>query len=212
MKIRLILLSSIILLALSASGQTDPAAVKVLDKFSSAALAAPSVSMKFRLVTDDLAENKHDSLNGSVIISKDRYKLDLDNNIIWFNGDISWSYLLAEKEVTITKPDKKDNSFQNKPSGIFTMYRKDYKTRLIEEKMDSWVIDLYPEDINSELIRIRLTIGKTLTDLRRLEYKRDDGVVLTIMVSEYDLKFKPDQATFTFNPEKYRDVEIIDMR
>lgn len=212
MKTRIILLSSILMLSFSASGQTDPAAVKVLDKFSSNALAAPSVSMKFRLVTDDLAENTRDSLNGSVIISKDRYKLDLDNNIIWFNGDISWSYLVAEKEVTITKPDKKDNSFQNKPSGIFTMYRKGYKTRLIDEKIDSWVIDLYPEDIKSELIRVRLTIGKTFTDLRRLEYKRDDGVVLTIFVSEYDLKFRPNQDTFIFNPEKYKGVEVIDMR
>ena len=212
MKIRIILFTSILILALSASGQTDQAAVEVLDKFSANALAAASVSMKFRLVTDDLAENTHDSLNGSVIISKDRYKLDLDNNIIWFNGDISWSYLIAEKEVTITKPDRKDNSFQNKPSGIFTMYRKGYKTRLIEEKMDSWVIDLYPEDIQSDLIRVRLTIGKTLTDLRRLEYKRDDGVVLTILVSDYDLKFKPEQDTFIFKPEKYKGVEVIDMR
>jgi outer membrane lipoprotein-sorting protein len=78
--------------------------------------------------------------------------------------------------------------------------------------MDTWVIDLYPEDIKSDIIRVRLTIGKTLTDLRRLEYKRDDGVVLTIFVSEYDLKYKPDQDTFIFNPEKYKGVEVIDMR
>jgi outer membrane lipoprotein carrier protein len=212
MKITIILLLSPLMLAFNASGQTDPAAVKVLDKFSSSALGAPSVSMKFRLITDDLAENTHDSIYGSVIISKDRYKLEMENNIIWFDGGISWSYLVAEKEVTITKPDKKDNSFQNKPSGIFTMYRKGYKTRLIDEKMDSWIIDLYPEDISSELIRVRLTIGKTLTDLKRLEYKRNDGVVLTIIVSEYNLKIKPVQDTFLFNPEKYKEVEVIDMR
>jgi outer membrane lipoprotein carrier protein len=212
MKIRIILLSQILMLAFNVSGQTDPAAVKILDKFSSNALGAPSVSMKFNLITDDLAQNAHDSLYGSVLISKDRYKLDMDNNIIWFNGDISWSYLIAEKEVTITKPDKKDNSFQNKPSGIFTMYRKGYKTRLIDEKIDSWVIDLYPEDIKSDIIRVRLTIGKTLTDLKRLEYKRNDGVVLTIMVREYNLKLMPDKDTFLFDPEKYKGVEVIDMR
>lgn len=212
MKIRILLLLSVLAFAFNASGQTDPAAVKVLDKFSSNALGAPSVSMKFKLMTADLAEKTNDTLNGSVIISKDRYMLDLENNIVWFNGDISWSYLIAEKEVTITRPDKNDKSFQNKPSEIFTMYRKGYKTRVIEEKSDSWVIDLYPEEINSDLIRVRLTIGKALTDLKRLEYKRNDGVVITVLVSEYNLKFKPDQETFVFSTEKYKGVEVIDMR
>jgi outer membrane lipoprotein-sorting protein len=168
--------------------------------------------MKFKLIKADLAENTNDTMNGSVIISKDRYMLDLENNIVWFNGDISWSYLIAEKEVTITRPDKKDKSFQNKPSEIFTMYKKGYKARLIEEKSDSWVIDLYPEELNSDLLRVRLTIGKTLTDLKRLEYKRNDGVVLTVLVSEFNLKFKPDQETFVFSTGKYKGVEIIDMR
>lgn len=195
-----------------ATSQTDPAAVKILDRFSSGALSAPSVSMKFKLATDDLAENSNDTLDGSVIISKDKYKLELPDNVVWFNGDASWSYLPAEKEVTITKPDKKDNSFQSKPSGIFTMYKKGYKIRLIDENSAGWTIDLYPEDIKSEIVRVRLTIGKTSSDLKKLEYKRNDGVLITVMVSEYNLKFKPDQETFLFRPEKYKGVEVVDMR
>ena len=124
-------------------------------------LGAPSVSMKFKLVTADQTENTNDTLNGSIILSKDKYKLELPDNIIWFNGETSWSYLPAEKEVTITKADKKDNSFQNRPSAIFSMYKNGYKSRLIEEKSDSYIIDLYPEDIKSDLLRVRLTIGKT---------------------------------------------------
>lgn len=195
-----------------ATSQTDPAAVKILDRFSSGALSAPSVSMKFKLATDDLAENSNDTLDGSVIISKDKYKLELPDNVVWFNGDASWSYLPAEKEVTITKPDKKDNSFQSKPSGIFTMYKKGYKIRLIDENSAGWTIDLYPEDIKSEIVRVRLTIGKTSSDLKKLEYKKNDGVLITVMVSEYNLKFKPDQETFLFRPEKYKGVEVVDMR
>lgn len=212
MKSRIVLLLLLLTVTYYADGQTDPAAVRILDKFSSDAMSAPSVSMKFRLLTDDLAEGSSDTTGGSVIISKDKYKLDLTDNIVWFNGDVSWSYLIEENEVTITKPDRKDNSFQSKPSGIFTMYKKGYKTRLIEEKSDSWIIDLYPEDLKSELVRVRLTIGKTLTDLKRLEYKRNDGVIATVVVSEYNLKVKPDQDTFIFRPEKYKGVEIIDMR
>ena len=212
MKIRIITFITLIFWITGASAQTDPAAIKILDRFSSNALSAPSVSIKFKLISDDLAENSSDTLKGSVIISKENYKLELPNNKVWFNGKDSWSYLEAEKEVTITRPDKKDNSFQSKPSGIFTLHKNGYKTRLVDENSSDWIIDLYPENIKTEIIRIRLTIGKTSTDLKRIEYKRNDGVIITVLVSDYNLKLKPDNETFQFRPEKYKGVEIVDMR
>jgi outer membrane lipoprotein-sorting protein len=192
--------------------QNDQAAVTILDKFSENARKAPSVSIKFDLVTKNLTDNTTDTLNGSVILNKDKYKLTLPDNIIWFNGETSWSYLPAEKEVTITKANKKDNTFQTRPSMIFTMYKKDYKSRLIEEKTDSYIIDLYPEDLKSDLFRVRLTLGKTLLNLISLEYKRKDGVVSTLHVLEYNLAVKPSVDTFVFQADKYKGAEIIDMR
>jgi outer membrane lipoprotein-sorting protein len=197
---------------LNAICQTGQDAVKILDKFAGNAQKAPSVSMKFILITNNQTDNTKDSLKGSVIISKDKYKLDLPDNTVWFNGETSWSYLPAEKEVTITKADKKDNSFQSRPSLIFTMYKKGYKSRLIEEKSDSYLIDLYPEDIKSELLRVRLSIEKPMLNLISLEYKRRDGVIVTLHVTGYDLKVKPEPTTFIFQPENFKGVEIIDMR
>jgi len=195
-----------------AIGQNDPAAINILDKFSDNALKAPSISMNFKLINSNQQENTIDTLKGSVILNKDKYKLDLPDNIVWFNGETSWSYLPAEKEVTITKANKKDNSFQSRPSLIFSMYKKGYKSHLIEEKTDSYIIDLYPEDIKSELLRVRLTLGKTLLDLITLEYKRKDGLVMTLNVTEYNLKVKPEPGMFVFQPEKFKGVEVIDMR
>ncbi len=193
-------------------GQKDPEAIKILDRFSETAQKAPSVSMKFVLITNDQMEKTIDSLKGTVILSKDKYRLDLPDNTIWFNGVTSWSYLPAEKEVTITKPDKKDNSFQSRPSAIFSIYKSGYKSRLIEETSDSYIIDLYPEDIKSDLIRIRLKIGKQATNLVSLEYKKKDGETITLIVKKYDLQREPSKDEFTFQPSKYKDVEINDIR
>lgn len=200
------------LIPLKLSGQNNQEAVKILDRFADNALKAPSVSMKFRLINKNQTDNTVDTMAGSVILNKDKYKLELPDNIIWFNGETSWSYLPAEQEVTIAKANKKDNSFQNRPSLIFTMYKKDYKSRLIEEKTDSYVIDLYPEDLKSDIMRVRLAIGKSLLNLISLEYKRKDGVISTLNVLEYDLKHKPDASAFIFQPEKYKGTEVIDMR
>jgi outer membrane lipoprotein carrier protein len=212
MRIHIFIYSAVLLLTLRANGQSDPEAIKILDKFSASALGAPSVSMKFELVTEDQMENTKDTLTGAVILSKDKYKLDMPDNITWFNGETSWSYLPAEKEVTITRADKKDHSFQNRPSSIFSMYKSGYKSRLLEERTDSYIIDLYPEDIKSDLLRVRLSIDKSMINLRSLEYKKRDGVVITLIVKEYNLKVKPDQEIFVFQPSKYKGVEIIDMR
>jgi len=206
------ILLSLILFPLNILGQNDPEAIKILDKFADNALKAPSVSMKFNLITTNQTDNKVDTLAGSIILSKDKYKLVLPDNILWFNGETSWSYLPAEQEVTITKANKKDNTFQSRPSLIFTMYKKDYKSRLIEEKSNSYIIDLYPEDIKNELLRVRLSIGKSLLNLISLEYKRRDGVIVMLQVNEYDLNTKPEPATFIFQPEKFKGVEVIDMR
>jgi outer membrane lipoprotein-sorting protein len=201
-----------ILTALNVLGQNDPKAVNILDKFSSTATSAPSVSIKFLLVSVDHLENSNDTLAGSVILSKNSYKLDLPDNIIWFNGETSWSYLPAEQEVTITKPDKKDNSFQSRPSSIFTMYKKGFKSRLVEDRADACIIDLYPEDIKNELIRVRLTIARSSLYLISLEYKRRDGITITVIVNDYNLRQVPEPGMFTFHPEKYKGVEVNDMR
>ena len=178
----------LLLITLNVTGQNDPSAVKILDKFSTNSLGAPSVSMKFDLVKTDQMESTTDTVKGSVILSKNMYRLDMPDNITWFNGETAWSYLPVEKEVTITKPDRKDNSFQSRPSSIFSMYKKGYKNKLIEERPDLFVIDLYPEDIKNDLLRVRLYIGKCLLDLRTLEYKQRDGITITIHIKDYSLK------------------------
>ena len=193
-------------------GQSDPEAVRILDKFSSTALAAPSIFMKFDLVTDDQLEGTNNTASGSIILSKDKYKLEMPDNMIWFNGETSWNYLPAEKEVTITRADRKDDSFQSKPSAIFSMYKKGYKNRLVEERPESYLIDLYPEDIKTDLIRARLTLDRSSLDLKSLEYKNRDGLTVTLNVKEYNLKQKPDASVFSFAPGQYKGVEIIDMR
>jgi outer membrane lipoprotein carrier protein len=212
MKIVPLLFLAALLDATSVHGQNDSQATKILDNFSSKASKAPSVSMLFRMITTDLTEKTSDTLNGSIILSKDKYKLNLGDNIVWYNGETIWNYLTAEKEVTITRPDKNDHSFQNRPSEIFSMYKSGYKNRLIEEKSDSYLVDLYPEDMKSDLVRVRLTLKRTDLSLISIEYKRKDGLLINLHISEYNLKQKPDQDTFVFQAGKYKDVEINDMR
>ncbi|MDX9724820.1 MAG: outer membrane lipoprotein carrier protein LolA [Bacteroidales bacterium] len=195
-----------------ASAQKDDDAVNILDRFSQKALSAPSVSMTFDLETTDQVEGTNSKVSGSAILSKDKYMIELPDNIMWYNGETSWNYLIAEKEVTISAPEKKDDTFYSKPSAVFSIYKKDYKVRLLEERNSSYLIDLYPENIESDHIRIRLVIGKPELDLRSVEYKYKNGITLMLRVREYSLKKVPEASEFAYPANRYKGVEVIDMR
>lgn len=192
--------------------QEDMAAVKVLDQFSALAKGASSVSIDFRILTNDIMENRKDTVDGKVVLLGDRYKLTLPESTVWFNGTDSWNYIPSVNEVTISRPEADGSSFFSKPSLLYTMYKEGYKPRLVEENASEYIIDLYPDDIKMDLVRIRLVISKPGLSLKIADYKTKNGVTMTMMVNEYSLKYKPEANFFVFDPSKYKGIEVIDMR
>ena len=202
----------LLLVAVAAFSQKDPEAVKVLSEFSKKAVSAPSVKIDFDILAYDAQEDEETEMSGTVVIKGDSYMLTLPDNLIWADSKAVWNYMPEANEVTITEPDLSDESFISKPSLLFAMHEKGYKVRLLEQNAKEWIIDLYPEDINVNLVHIRLTIGKTRYDLRSAEYRTKDGMTLTLTATTYDLTFRPPAGYFTFNAADHKGIEVIDMR
>ncbi|MRR20962.1 outer membrane lipoprotein carrier protein LolA, partial [bacterium] len=173
-KLTSILLLSCVILPLSA--QKDPEAVRILSEFSKKATSAPSVKIDFTFDANDTREGNITTMSGSAVISGDSFRVTTDDNIVWADGKAVWNYLADANEVTITEPDPDEGSFMARPSLLFSLYEEGYKVRLLEQNSREWVIDLYPEDIDVSLIRIRLNIGKSVYDLRSAEYRTKDGM------------------------------------
>ncbi len=206
---------SVILLALlsvTVAAQKDPEAVRVLTEFSKKATSAPSVKIDFDITAYDAQEDEETEMSGTAVIKGDSYRLTLPDNLIWNDGKAVWNYTPEVKEVAVTAPDPSDESFIARPSLLFSMHEKGYKVRLLEQNASEWIIDLYPEDINISLVRIRVAVGKSLYDLRSAEYRTKDGMTVTLTAKKYDLSFRPPAGYFTFNAADYKGVEVIDMR
>jgi outer membrane lipoprotein-sorting protein len=199
-------------LALSLAAQKDPEAIRILSEFSKKATSAPSVSIDFTFVTTDSRDGTVNTMDGSVVIAGDKYKLSMPDNSVWADGKNVWSFLPDVNEVTITATDPDDESFMSRPSMLFTLYQEGYKVRLLEQTAKEWVIDLYPEDLTLNLVRIRLKIAKTTYNLRSAEYVTKDGITVTLNAGRYDLTFRPAADFFIFNPADYKGVDVIDMR
>jgi len=193
------------------NGQVDPAATSILDKFSQKALSAPAVTMEFELNIVDEVDESMTSYSGKLVIKNKMYKLELPDNIIWYDGSSVWTLAPEVEEVTITEPDTTSTAFISNPDQLFLLYRNGYKQRLLEETGRGSVIDLYPEDIDADFVRIRLLINGSY-DLIEVEYKRKDGYNMFVKVNKYDLRSRYDNLYFSFDRKKYPDAEIIDMR
>jgi outer membrane lipoprotein-sorting protein len=200
------------ILSVTVAAQKDPEAVRVLTEFSKKATAAPSVKIDFDITAYDAQEDEETEMSGTAVIKGDSYRLTLPDNIIWNDGKAVWNYTPEVKEVAVTAPDPSDESFIARPSLLFSMHEKGYKVRLLEQNASEWIIDLYPEDINTGLVRIRVAVGKSLYDLRSAEYRTKDGMTVTLTARKYDLSFRPPAGYFTFNAGDYKGVEVIDMR
>jgi len=192
-------------------GQQDPAAKSILDKFSGAALSSPAVSMSFMMKIHDRVEQSASESEGTVVIMDSMYKLTIPDNTIWFNGSATWTLTPEVKEVTVTLPDPEDNTFLTSPSSIFTMYRNDFKYRLVEERAEGSIIDLYPEEpAETDFSRIRLVIKNE--KLIAAEYRRKDGIDMHIDITGYRLDKSYKSEYFTFNRDAHPGVDVIDMR
>ena len=200
------------LLSVTTAAQKDPEAVRVLTEFSKKATSAPSVKIDFNITAYDAQEDEETEMSGTAVIKGDSYRLTLPDNIIWNDGKAVWNYTPEVKEVAVTAPDPSDESFIARPSMLFSMHEKGYKVRLVGDDAAGWTIDLYPEDIKLNLVRIRVSVGKNLYDLRSAEYRTKEGMTVTLTAKKYDLAFRPPTGYFTFNPADYKGVEVIDMR
>lgn len=210
---RIFFISALLLSLCSVAGaQKDPAARTILDRFSSAALSAPAVSMTFSLVIHDKVEQTTQELTGEVVISDNMYKLELPDNLIWFDGHSIWTLAPEVKEVTVTLPDPDDNDFFSSPSSLFDMYKEGFKFSLAGETPEGSVIELYPQDpADTGFSMIKLVIDKQ-NRLNYVEYRRKDGIDMRIDIEKYILDKSYPPSFFRYDPDKYPDVDIIDMR
>ncbi len=195
--------------------EVDQKAKAILDKVSSKNKAYKTIKSDFAIVLENKQENIKDSKKGTIWIKGNKYKIDLHNSTIYFDGTTRWTYLKETNEVNITTPDQKDVQSLN-PAKIFTIYESGFKIRYIREKFEKnralQEIELYPIDLKKDYTKINLKIDKDKNQIFSLKRFGKDGTDFYIEI----ISMKPNEeladAMFVFDKTKYPKVEINDMR
>jgi outer membrane lipoprotein carrier protein len=153
------------------------------------------------------------SINGSVWVKGDKYRYTFNNQIQFCDGKTTWTYSEETNEVTINNANSEEENLN--PAFFFDDYKTKFKPRLIRETSSGgrmiYIIDLFPIKTQS-YSRIRVEIDKLKQQLLQLSIIEKSGDIYSYSINSFVTNQAIDDAIFTFDISKYKDIEVIDMR
>ena len=187
-------------------------ASQILNSLSEKTKSYKNISIDFDFKYENELEDIREIKSGKIIIENEKFKLEIDDQLIVCNGKDQWIYSKETNEVQILEYDR-NNEFMN-PKNLLNIYEKGYNYRYDKEiEIDSksyHLIDLFPNEENNEIIKISLAISKDENMVKKIEAFESNGAIYTYTVikSRYNRK----NLKFDFDTSKYENIYIIDLR
>ncbi len=151
----------------------------------------------------------NENQTGNIKISNNKFRLDLNEQIVISDDSTQWIYLKESNELQIMEFDSEDEMLS--PNKLFTIYENGYKNQYIELKDNNHIIDLFPVESN-EFKNIQLHINKDKIQLNKIILFDKNGGSFSYMITKFITNTNFDENIFKFNTEEYPDLEIIDLR
>lgn len=194
--------------------QYDAKAKKILDAMSTKYQSIPSFSANITYTLENKEDDIYESFEGEIGIKGEKFRLvAIEQEIIINDGNV-WTYLVDENEVNIDTFDPEEDDVT--PSNIYNLYKSGYKYMLFGEKTIDGenydIVDMSPEDKESDYFRIRLVISKNNKVLRRFTLFAKSGNHYIYDITEFNSKANLPDSYFVFDINKHKDVEVIDLR
>jgi outer membrane lipoprotein-sorting protein len=194
----------------------DPEAGKILENVAAKFRTLNSIQTDYELLITDRKENKKNSSSGNLIMKQQKYKLNSQGNLVFFDGKTMWSYVSSNNEVTVTEPSGNSNDFLSNPSSFFASYKEQFKYRFVKETTRNGIqcdeIDLFPKNLDQPYSRVKVYINKLTGLPETIISVGKDGVDYTVTLKNTVLNREFPDSTFVFNPSQFKKVEVVDMR
>jgi len=209
-----IILSCIVLTGFS---QQDAKAKEILEKVTKTTQSLLSIEAKFSFEMTNTAQNIQDKSSGTIILKDKKYKLNIPQMglQITCDGKTIWTYMVNSNEVSISNLDEDTEDLMD-PAKVFTIYERGFNYKFVDESVDGGVpvynIDLTPQKSTGDIQKIRMMIDKQKMMIRKASMTGKDGNKYNVSISQYKTDGAYTDSDFVFDPKKYKDIEVVDMR
>lgn len=201
------------LLTLPAFSQSKEAK-DLLDKTSEAIRKSGDIRIGFDIKVLDKLQPAG-NYKGDIKLKAEKFVLETEDAITWFDGETQWTYMKGSDEVNISNPTQEEIQSIN-PYALLSIYKNGYnyrmgKTKSFQGKAVSEVI-LESTDKERDLSKLNLYITPLINRLVYLEAELKDGTRNEITITAYEGGVSYSDNEFSFDKTKYPDTEIIDLR
>jgi outer membrane lipoprotein carrier protein len=216
LKVSLLAYTAALVLVLSgqAKAQYDPKALATLDEMSKKYSAMSGFKATFTYSMSNPSAGINESSSGTITVKASKFHLVMGNQEVYNNGTTVWTFLKDANEVNISNYDPQDDDIT--PTKIYSIYKKGYKYMLVEEKTEAGVvvqvIDLIPENRNNPFFKVRLTINKKDKTIKAWKIFEKSGNSYDYAVKTFTPNLVLNDTEFVFDKNKYKGVEVIDLR
>ena len=187
----------------------DEKAEKILKDLSANTKSYTYMDVDFDFNFINTSQDINESQKGNIKINQNKFRLDLNQQLIISDDSIQWIYLKESNELQIMEYDSQDEMIS--PNKLFTIYENGYKSQYIELKENNHIIDLFPIESN-EFKNIQLHIDQDKIQLKKIILFDKNGGSFSYSITKLITDKEIDENTFRFNEANYPDLEIIDLR
>ena len=189
----------------------DQDAISLLNTVSNKVKSYDNVSIDFKYVLQNIAENVRQETRGDVIIQGDNYLLNILGITRIYDGKTLYTISPEDEEVTIsTEVSDEDSSIT--PSKMLSFYEEGYtyKMDIVQNVQGRKIqyVKLTPIDTNSEIKNILLGIDAKTNHIYNLIQTGKDGIKTTLTVNSFKTNEPLSKTLFTFDENKYKDYYI----
>ena len=187
----------------------DEKSEKILKDLSANTKSYSYMDVDFDFNFINTSQDINESQKGNIKINQNKFRLDLNQQLIISDDSIQWIYLKESNELQIMEYDSQDEMIS--PNKLFTIYENGYKSQYIELKENNHIIDLFPIESN-EFKNIQLHIDQDKIQLKKIILFDKNGGSFSYSITKLITDKEIDENTFRFNEANYQDLEIIDLR
>ena len=190
------------------NAQDDRKALELLDDMSGKYKKMAGFTSTFTYIMNNLSENIADSFQGRISVKEEMYVLFVEGQKIINDSKTVWTYLEELNEVTISDfdPGEQEISLNN----IFEIYKSGFSYKFLGEEKNLRLVEIYPDDQEKSYFKILFKID-TSSLLYSFSVFDKSNSTFVYMIDDFKEE-ELENTLFTFIPEDYPEIEVIDFR
>jgi outer membrane lipoprotein-sorting protein len=190
-------------------------AKQILNKVSAKYKKFSTIKADFKYTLEIQGDKKFkETQSGTLYLKKNKFKLEMMDQVVICDGVTLWTYSKEAKEVLINNYTTK--AMDVNPTEIFTMWEHGYLYGYTGEetsgKKTLQVIELTPTDKKQSVFKVKMYINKANSEIVKAKIYEKNGNIYTYDITNMVPNTKFSDNFFMWDDSKYPGVKKVEMR